>query len=169
VIASFEREGNAIGGLSVGEPAEEMYSTTDLVCNILPMDKPRYLMGVGTPVNIIENIALGVDMFDCVMPTRNARNGMLFTSEGFINIRNEKWKNDFSDLDSNGTSYVDSQYSKAYLRHLMISKERLGSQIASLHNLAFYVWLTKEARRQIIAGTFSTWKDYIIPKLGNRL
>ena len=169
MIASFEREGNAIGGLSVGEPAEEMYATTDLVCNILPKDKPRYLMGVGTPVNIVENIALGVDMFDCVMPTRNARNGMLFTSEGFINIRNEKWKNDFSDLDSNGTSYVDSQYSKAYLRHLMISKERLGSQIASLHNLAFYVWLTKEARRQIIAGTFSTWKDYIIPKLGNRL
>ena len=169
MIASFEREGNAIGGLSVGEPAEEMYATTDLVCNILPEDKPRYLMGVGTPINIIENIALGVDMFDCVMPTRNARNGMLFTSEGFINIRNEKWKNDFSDLDSNGTSYVDSQYSKAYLRHLMISKERLGSQIASLHNLAFYVWLTKEARRQIIAGTFSTWKDNIIPKLGNRL
>jgi queuine tRNA-ribosyltransferase len=169
MIASFEREGNAIGGLSVGEPAEEMYATTDLVCNILPKDKPRYLMGVGTPVNIVENIGLGVDMFDCVMPTRNARNGMLFTSEGFINIRNEKWKNDFSDLDSNGTSYVDSQYSKAYLRHLMISKERLGSQIASLHNLAFYVWLTKEARRQIIAGTFSTWKDYIIPKLGNRL
>ena len=169
MIASFAREGNAIGGLSVGEPAEEMYATTDLVCNILPKDKPRYLMGVGTPVNIVENIALGVDMFDCVMPTRNARNGMLFTSEGFINIRNEKWKNDFSDLDSNGTSYVDSQYSKAYLRHLMISKERLGSQIASLHNLAFYVWLTKEARRQIISGTFSTWKDYIIPKLGNRL
>ena len=169
MIASFEREGNAIGGLSVGEPAEEMYATTDLVCNILPKDKPRYLMGVGTPINIIENIALGVDMFDCVMPTRNARNGMLFTSEGFINIRNEKWKNDFSDLDPNGTSYVDSQYSKAYLRHLMISKERLGSQIASLHNLAFYVWLTKEARRQIIAGTFSTWKDNIIPKLGNRL
>ena len=169
MIASFEREGNAIGGLSVGEPAEEMYATTDLVCNILPKDKPRYLMGVGTPINIIENIALGIDMFDCVMPTRNARNGMLFTSEGFINIRNEKWKNDFSDLDPNGTSYVDSQYSKAYLRHLMISKERLGSQIASLHNLAFYVWLTKEARRQIIAGTFSTWKDNIIPKLGTRL
>jgi len=169
MIASFDREGNAIGGLSVGEPAEEMYATTDLVCGILPEDKPRYLMGVGTPVNIVENIALGVDMFDCVMPTRNARNGMLFTSEGFINIRNEKWKNDFSDLDPNGTSYVDSQYSKAYLRHLMISKERLGSQIATLHNLAFYLWLVKEARRQIIAGTFSTWKDYIIPKLGNRL
>ena len=168
-IASFEREGNAIGGLSVGEPAEEMYATTDLVCDILPKDKPRYLMGVGTPVNIIENIALGVDMFDCVMPTRNARNGMLFTSEGFINIRNEKWKNDFSAIDSNGVSYVDSQYSKAYLRHLMISKEMLGSQIATLHNLAFYLWLVKEARKQIIEGTFSTWKDQMIPKLGTRL
>jgi len=168
-IASFGREGNAIGGLSVGEPAEEMYATTNLVCDILPKDKPRYLMGVGTPVNIIENIALGVDMFDCVMPTRNARNGMLFTSEGFINIRNEKWKDDFSPLDPNGTSYVDSVYSKAYLRHLMISKEILGAQIATIHNLAFYLWLVKEARKHILSDTFSTWKDQIIPKLGNRL
>lgn len=168
-IASHDREGNAIGGLSVGEPAEEMYEMTDLVCDILPKDKPRYLMGVGTPVNIVESIALGVDMFDCVMPTRNARNGMLFTSEGIINIKNEKWKTDFSPIDSNGTSFVDSFYSKAYLRHLIISKEILGAQIASLHNLSFYLWLVGEARKQILAGTFSTWKDQIIPKLGNRL
>lgn len=168
-IASHEREGNAIGGLSVGEPAEDMYEMTDLVCDILPKDKPRYLMGVGTPVNIIESIALGVDMFDCVMPTRNARNGMLFTSEGIINIKNEKWKEDFSPVDPNGTSFVDSFYSKAYLRHLIISKEILGAQIASLHNLSFYLWLVGEARKHILAGTFSTWKDQIIPKLGNRL
>lgn len=168
-IASHEREGNAIGGLSVGEPAEDMYEMTDLVCDILPKDKPRYLMGVGTPVNIVESIALGVDMFDCVMPTRNARNGMLFTSEGIINIKNEKWKEDFSPVDPNGTSFVDSFYSKAYLRHLIISKEILGAQIASLHNLSFYLWLVGEARKHILAGTFSTWKDQIIPKLGNRL
>jgi len=168
-IAEQGREGNAIGGLSVGEPAEEMYAMTDVVCDILPKDKPRYLMGVGTPVNIIESIAMGVDMFDCVMPTRNARNGMLFTSEGIINIKNVKWKEDFSPLDPNGTSFVDTFYSKAYLRHLIISKEILGSQIASLHNLSFYLWLVSEARKQILAGTFSTWKDQIIPKLGNRL
>ena len=168
-IASFGREGNAIGGLSVGEPAEMMYEMTDLVCGILPKDKPRYLMGVGTPENIIEGIALGVDMFDCVMPTRNARNGMLFTSEGIINIRNEKWKDDFSVIDSNLGGYVDTQYSKAYLRHLIISKEILGAQIASIHNLTFYLWLVKEAREQILAGTFSAWKSMIIPKLTFRL
>lgn len=168
-IASFEREGNAIGGLSVGEPAEMMYEMTDLVCNILPEDKPRYLMGVGTPANIIECIALGVDMFDCVMPTRNARNGMLFTSEGIINIRNEKWKDDFSPIDVNLAGHVDLNYSKAYLRHLIISKEILGAQIASIHNLTFYLWLVKEARQQIIEGNFSSWKNMILPKLEARL
>jgi len=168
-IANMNREGNAIGGLSVGEPAEEMYAMTDVVCAILPKDKPRYLMGVGTPVNILENIALGIDMFDCVMPTRNARNGMLFTSEGIINIRNKKWEADFSALDPNGTSFVDSLYSKAYLRHLMISQEILGAQIASIHNLAFYLWLVKEARKQIIAGTFAAWKDQMVVKLAARL
>ncbi len=168
-IASMNREGNAIGGLSVGEPAEEMYAMTDVVCEILPTDKPRYLMGVGTPVNILENIALGIDMFDCVMPTRNGRNGMLFTSEGIINIRNKRWEHDFSPIDPNGTSYVDSLYSKAYLRHLMISREMLGAQIASIHNLAFYLWLVKEARRQIINGTFAGWKNQMVIKLANRL
>lgn len=168
-IASFELEGNAIGGLSVGEPAEEMYAMTDVVCSILPEDKPRYLMGVGTPVNLLENVALGVDMFDCVMPTRNGRNGMLFTSEGIINIKNKKWEDDFSPIDPNGTSYVDSTYSKAYLRHLFAAKENLGGQIASIHNLAFYLWLMEEARRQILAGTFSTWKDMMVKKLGTRL
>ena len=146
-----------------------MYEMTDLVCNILPEDKPRYLMGVGTPANIIECIALGVDMFDCVMPTRNARNGMLFTSEGMINMRNEKWKDDFSPIDVNLRSYVDLNYSKAYLRHLIISKEILGAQIASLHNLTFYLWLVKEARTNIINGTFSTWKNAIVPKLERKL
>ncbi len=168
-IASMDREGNAIGGLSVGEPAEEMYAMTDVVTAILPKKKPRYLMGVGTPVNILENIALGIDMFDCVMPTRNARNGMLFTSEGIINIRNAKWQDDFSAIDPNGTSYVDQGYSKAYLRHLIISKEILGSQIASIHNLAFYLWLTAEARKHIIAGDFASWKNIMVPKLENRL
>jgi queuine tRNA-ribosyltransferase len=168
-IASMGREGNAIGGLSVGEPAEEMYEMTDLVCNILPADKPRYLMGVGTPVNILENIALGVDMFDCVMPTRNARNGMLFTSQGIINIRNKKWEQDFSPLDTEGTSFVDSLYTKAYLRHLMISTEILGAQIASIHNLAFYLQLVKEAREHILDGTFSGWKDRMVKQLANRL
>jgi len=160
-IAKQDREGNAIGGLSVGEPAEEMYEMTELVCDILPQDKPRYLMGVGTPANILESIKLGIDMFDCVMPTRNARNGMLFTSEGFINIRNEKWKEDFSPIDANLGGYVDTVYSKAYLRHLVHSKEILGAQIASIHNLSFYLWLVQEARQQIINGTFSAWVDFL--------
>lgn len=168
-IASFNREGNAIGGLSVGEPEEELYKHTEQVCEILPADKPRYLMGVGTPVNILEAIALGVDMFDCVMPTRNARNGMLFTSEGIINIRNEKWKDDLSPIDPNGTAYVDQFYTRAYLRHLTIAGEMLAAQIASIHNLAFYLWLVGEARRHIIDGDFTTWKNAMIPKLKNRL
>lgn len=169
VIASFNAEGNAIGGLSVGEPHEDMYAMSELVCNILPVSKPRYLMGVGTPVNILENIALGIDMFDCVMPTRNARNGMLFTSEGIINIKNKKWESDFSLLDPNGTSYVDKEYSKAYVRHLFVCDEILGKQIASIHNLAFYIWLTNEARNQIKNNTFSTWKNAMVKKLANRL
>lgn len=168
-IASKNREGNAIGGLSVGEPDEMMYEMTELVCDILPKDKPRYLMGVGTPVNLLENIALGVDMFDCVMPTRNARNGQLFTSEGIINIRNKKWENDFSPIDPNGTSYVDSSYSKAYLRHLIVSKEILGAQIASIHNLSFYLWLVGEARTHILNGTFTNWKNQMVKKLATRL
>ncbi|WP_109831783.1 tRNA guanosine(34) transglycosylase Tgt [Reichenbachiella versicolor] len=168
-IASFDREGNAIGGLSVGEPAEMMYASTDLVCNILPKDKPRYLMGVGTPENILECIALGIDMFDCVMPTRNARHGLLFTSEGIINIKNEKWAKDFSAIDPNLAGYVDVAYSKAYLRHLIKSNEMLGSQIASVHNLSFYLWLVKEARAHIQAGDFASWKNQMIPKLTKRL
>lgn len=169
MIASFDAPGNAIGGLSVGEPHEIMYEITDLVCRILPADKPRYLMGVGTPANILESIALGVDMFDCVMPTRNGRNGMLFTSEGIINIRNEKWKNDFDQIDENGISFVDKYYSRAYLRHLFVSNEMLGSMIASVHNLTFYIWLVKSARQQILEGNFTTWKDAMIPKLMKRL
>jgi len=169
MIASFEREGNAIGGLSVGEPAEEMYAMTEVVCNILPESKPRYLMGVGTPVNILENIALGIDMFDCVMPTRNARNGMLFTKEGIINIKNEKWKNDFSPIDSNSTLFSDLTYTKAYLRHLITSKEILGAQIATLHNLHFYLWLVKEAREKIISGEFYDWKNKMVKVLAQRL
>lgn len=168
-IASHECAGYAIGGLSVGEPHDEMYHTSELVCDILPQDKPRYLMGVGTPANILENIALGVDMFDCVMPTRNGRNGMLFTSEGIINIRNKKWEKDFSPLDSNGTSFVDSQYSRAYLRHLFAANEYLGKQIASLHNLRFYLWLVGEARQKIMDGSFAEWKNAMVPKLQNRL
>ena len=168
-ISSCDREGNAIGGLSVGEPAEMMYEMTQLVCNILPKEKPRYLMGVGTPVNILECIALGVDMFDCVMPTRNARNGMLFTRNGIINIRNEKWKDDLSPIDPEGTSMVDTFYSKAYLRHLMISKEMLGAQIATMHNLAFYLWLVTEARNRIIEGDFEAWKTVMVKKLVVRL
>ncbi len=169
VIASFEREGNAIGGLSVGEPAEDMYELTELVCDILPKDKPRYLMGVGTPMNILENIALGVDMFDCVMPTRNARNGMLFTKNGIINIRNEKWKNDFSAIEEDSELFVDKSYTKAYLRHLMHSKEILGAQIATLHNLHFYLWLVTEAREKIISGNFYDWKEMMVKKLATRL
>jgi queuine tRNA-ribosyltransferase len=168
-IASFGREGNAIGGLSVGEPAEMMYEMTELVCDILPKDKPRYLMGVGTPANILESIALGIDMFDCVMPTRNARNGMLFTSEGIINIKNKKWEDDFSPIDANLGGYVDTFYSKAYLRHLIISKEILGAQIASIHNLTFYLWLVGEAREQIAKGTFSSWKNQMVKNVARRL
>ncbi|HNP18712.1 MAG TPA: tRNA guanosine(34) transglycosylase Tgt [Fulvivirga sp.] len=168
-IASFGREGNAIGGLSVGEPAEMMYEMTELVCGILPKDKPRYLMGVGTPANILESIALGIDMFDCVMPTRNARNGMLFTSEGIINIKNKKWEDDFSPIDPNLGGYVDTFYSKAYLRHLTISKEILGAQIASIHNLTFYLWLVGEAREQIAKGTFTPWKNEMVKKVARRL
>ncbi len=168
-IASFGREGNAIGGLSVGEPAEVMYEMTEVVTGILPEDKPRYLMGVGTPVNILESIALGVDMFDCVMPTRNGRNGMLFTSRGIMNMKNEKWKDDFSPIDPEGTSFVDHHYTKAYLRHLFVSKELLAAQIGSLHNLAFYLWLVKEARKHIIAGDFAVWKDQMVKQLTVRL
>ena len=168
-IASQNREGNAIGGLSVGEPAEEMYAMTEVVCNILPPDKPRYLMGVGTPINILESIALGIDMFDCVLPTRNARHGLLYTQFGLINIKNEKWKKDFSPLDENGTAYVDKEYSKAYLRHLVHSQELLGAQISSIHNLAFYLWLVTEARNQIIAGTFREWKDKMVKQMNYRL
>lgn len=168
-IASFEREGNAIGGLSVGEPHEMMYEQTEVVCDILPADKPRYLMGVGTPENLLECIALGVDMFDCVMPTRNARNGMLFTSEGILNMRNEKWKNEHSVIDPNMEGYVSSFYTKAYLRHLITSKEILGAQIASIHNLTFYLWLMKEARKHILAGDFTSWKNQMVKKVTARL
>jgi len=168
-IASKGAAGNAIGGLSVGEPAEDMYAMTELVCNILPADKPRYLMGVGTPVNLLECIALGIDMFDCVMPTRNARNGMLFTSEGIINIRNRKWRTDFSAIDPNSGLYTDQHHSKAYLAHLFMTGEMLGSQLASLHNLHFYLWLVKEARQHIIAGDFASWKAGMVPRLQNRL
>jgi queuine tRNA-ribosyltransferase len=169
VIASFEREGNAIGGLSVGEPAEIMYELTEVVCDILPQNKPRYLMGVGTPANILEGIALGVDMFDCVMPTRNARNGMLFTTEGIINIRNEKWKDDFEPIDKNLGGYVSSFYSKAYLRHLVKSDEMLGAQIASVHNLTFYLWLVDQARQRIVSGDFYPWKNQMVRKVMQRL
>ncbi|GAA4434003.1 tRNA guanosine(34) transglycosylase Tgt [Ravibacter arvi] len=168
-IADAGREGNAIGGLSVGEPAEVMYELTEVVCDILPADKPRYLMGVGTPANILECIALGVDMFDCVMPTRNARNGMLFTTEGIINIRNEKWNADFSPIDPNLPGYVSGYYTKAYLRHLVKAGEMLGAQIASIQNLSFYLWLVTTAREKIIDGSFSEWKTSILPTLMRRL
>lgn len=168
-IAEQGREGNAIGGLSVGEPAEMMYEMTELVTDILPTEKPRYLMGVGTPANILECIALGVDMFDCVMPTRNARNGMLFTSEGIINIRNEKWKDDFTSIDPAIGNYASTFYTKAYLRHLTISKEILAAQIASIHNLAFYLWLVNQAREHILAGDFAVWKDQMVKKVSTRL
>ncbi len=168
-IASYDMPGNAIGGLSVGEPIEDMYAMLDEVTQILPAHKPRYLMGVGTPVNLLEGIAMGVDMFDCVMPTRNGRNGMLFTSEGIINIKNKKWENDLSILDPNGTSFVDSHYSKAYLRHLIVSKEILGAQIASIHNLSFYLSLMNEARERIVDGTFASWKAEMVVKLAQRL
>jgi queuine tRNA-ribosyltransferase len=168
-IASMDREGNAIGGLSVGEPAEEMYKFTELVCDILPKDKPRYLMGVGTPANILESIALGVDMMDCVMPTRNARNGMLFTTQGIINIRNKKWEDDFSPIDEHLGGYVSTFYSKAYLKHLVKAKEMLAAQIASVQNLRFYLWLVKEAREHIIAGDFRDWKDKMVKQVSQRL
>lgn len=168
-IASVGAEGNAIGGLSVGEPAEEMYEMAELVCDILPEDKPRYLMGVGTPINILENIALGVDMFDCVMPTRNARNGMLFTAHGTINIKNKKWENDFSPLDEMGITYVDTEYSKAYLRHLFAANEYLGKQIATIHNLGFYLWLARTARERILAGDFQEWKTKMVQQMDKRL
>ncbi len=168
-IAAQNQQGNAIGGLSVGEPHDLMYEMTDVVCNILPADKPRYLMGVGTPENILECIALGVDMFDCVMPTRNARNGMLFTTQGIVNIRNEKWKDDLSPIDAGLGGYASTFYSKAYLRHLIINKEILGAQIASIHNLTFYLWLVKEARRQILNNTFAPWKNEMVKKVSARL
>jgi queuine tRNA-ribosyltransferase len=168
-IANQQQQGNAIGGLSVGEPHEMMYEMTDLVCGILPADKPRYLMGVGTPENILECIALGIDMFDCVMPTRNARNGMLFTSEGIINIRNEKWKDDLTPIDPAIGGYASTFYSKAYLRHLIISKEILGAQIASIHNLTFYLWLVRQARVKIEEGTFAEWKNEMVKRVTTRL
>ena len=168
-VANTNAEGNAIGGLSVGEPAEEMYAMTDVVCEILPIDKPRYLMGVGTPINILENIALGIDMFDCVMPTRNARNGMLFTANGTINIKNKKWSEDFSPIDEMGITWVDTEYSKAYLRHLFTVNELLGKQIATIHNLGFYMWLVREARKRILDGDFKSWKNMMIKNMDNRL
>ena len=168
-IANSNALGNAIGGLSVGEPAEEMYAMTDAVCEILPVNKPRYLMGVGTPINILENIALGIDMFDCVMPTRNARNGMLFTANGSINIRNKKWSEDFSPIDDMNITWVDTEYSKAYLRHLFTINELLGKQIATIHNLGFYMWLVREARKRILAGDFLSWKTMMVAHMDKRL
>ncbi|WP_243472400.1 tRNA guanosine(34) transglycosylase Tgt [Winogradskyella sp. MH6] len=168
-IANAGAQGNAIGGLSVGEPAEEMYAMTEVVCDILPEDKPRYLMGVGTPINILENIALGVDMFDCVMPTRNARNGMLFTAHGTINIKNKKWAEDFSPIDEMGITYVDTEYSKAYLKHLFSVNELLGKQIATIHNLGFYLWLVREARKHILEGDFKAWKEKMVKQMDKRL
>ncbi len=168
-VASKERAGNAIGGLAVGEPVEKMYEMIEVVNEILPKDKPRYLMGVGTPANILEAIERGVDMFDCVMPTRNGRNGMLFSKNGIMNMRNKKWANDFNPIEADGEAEVDRIYSRAYLRHLFIAEELLALQIASIHNLAFYLWLVKEARRHIIAGDFSTWKPAMMVKVTNRL
>jgi len=168
-ISSMDLPGNAIGGLSVGEPHDLMYEMCEIVCDILPENKPRYLMGVGTPTNILENICLGVDMFDCVMPTRNARNGMLFTSEGKINIKNEKWKKDFSQIDHNGSTFVDSKYSKAYLRHLFSINENLGKQIATIHNLGFYSWIIKKTKEKILEGNFESWKKSMVKKLDNKL
>ena len=168
-IASKGAAGNAIGGLSVGEPAEEMYSMTEVVCSVLPEDKPRYLMGVGTPINLLENVTLGVDMFDCVMPTRNARNGMLFTADGSINIKNKKWEDDFSVIDEAGYTFIDTDYSKAYLRHLFKVNEMLGKQIATIHNLGFYLWLMREARKKIIAGDFYSWKEQMVKNMDKRL
>lgn len=168
-VASKEAEGNAIGGLAVGEPTEKMYEMIEIVNEILPQDKPRYLMGVGTPANILEAIERGVDMFDCIMPTRNGRNGQLFTRYGILNMKNKKWANDFSPIDTEGTSFVDTLYSKAYLRHLFIVNEILALQIASIHNLAFYLWLVKEARKHIITGDFTIWKASIIEDVTRRI
>lgn len=168
-VASKNADGNAIGGLAVGEPTEKMYEMIEVVSEILPKDKPRYLMGVGTPANLLEGIERGVDMFDCIMPTRNGRNGQLFTKEGIMNMRNKKWADDFSPIEADGASAIDRQYTKAYLRHLFIADEILALQIASIHNLAFYLWLVKEARKHIIAGDFTEWKRRMIPKLQNRL
>ena len=168
-ITSVGAEGNAIGGLSVGEPAEEMYEMTAVVTEVLPKDKPRYLMGVGTPINLLENISLGIDMFDCVMPTRNGRNGMLFTAHGSINIKNKKWADDFSEIDSMNITWVDTAYSKAYLRHLFTVNEMLGRQIATIHNLGFYLWLVREARKHILAGDFVNWKNKMVKQMDNKL
>lgn len=168
-IASMNREGNAIGGVSVGEPTELMYEITELCCNILPKDKPRYLMGVGTPANIIEGIAMGVDMFDCVMPTRNGRNGMIFTWEGMMNMRNEKWKNDFTPIDIHSDLFADQEYTRSYLRHLYVANEMLGAMIGSIHNLHFYLDLVQTARKKIVEGTFSSWKNEVLPKLSRKL
>lgn len=168
-VAGMECEGNAIGGLSVGEPTDEMYEMSELVCGILPFEKPRYLMGVGTPANILENIALGIDMFDCVMPTRNGRNGMLFTTNGIINIKNKKWEDDFSCIDDGLTCFASRNYTKAYVRHLFTVNELLGLQLASIQNLAFYIWLVKEARKHIISGDFSTWKNKMVKQVSERL
>ena len=168
-VASFESDGYAIGGLSVGEKEEDMYAMIEVVNRVLPENKPRYLMGVGTPINILEAIDRGIDMFDCVMPTRNGRNGMLFTRNGIINIKNNKWRDDFSPIDPDGTSFVDQQYSKAYLRHLFQAKEMLGAQIGSMHNLAFYLWLVGEASQQILSGTFKIWKEKMVKQIGKRL
>ncbi len=168
-VSASNMEGYAIGGLSVGEPVGKMYEMTEIVTGILPAGKPRYLMGVGTPANILESVSMGIDMFDCVIPTRNGRNGMLFTGEGIINIKNLKWKSDFTVLDENGTSFVDKHYTKAYLRHLIISQEILGAQIATLHNLCFYLWLMEEIRKKIYEGNFSHWKNMTIKKLSSRL
>jgi len=168
-IANSDRFGNAIGGLSVGEPAEELYAMTDVVCGILPKEKPRYLMGVGTPANLLECIALGIDMFDCVLPTRNARHGLLYTKEGILNMKNAKWKDDFSPIDANGPCPTSRFHTKAYLRHLFVCKELQAAQIASLHNLSFFLWLVNEAREKIIAGEFATWKDAMVKKLVIRL
>ncbi len=168
-VASFNSDGYAIGGLSVGEKEADMYEMIEVVNAVLPENKPRYLMGVGTPINILEGIDRGIDMFDCVMPTRNGRNGMLFTRNGIINIKNNKWRDDFSPIDPEGTSFVDHQYSKAYLRHLFQAKEMLGAQIGSIHNLAFYLWLVGEARQQILAGTFKAWKEKMVKQVGKRI
>ena len=168
-VQQYDADGYAIGGLAVGEPTDVMYSMIEVVNAVLPEHKPRYLMGVGTPINILEGIDRGVDMFDCVMPTRNGRNGQIFTSEGTINLRNKKWEDDFSPLDPMGVSFVNKQYSKAYVHHLTVCGEMLAAQIASLHNVAFYLWLVGEARKHIIEGDFAQWKQIMVEKLGRRL